>query len=96
MAASADERVQCSVVVRGVVQGVGFRFSTVRTASRLGLTGWVANSPDRSVRVVVEGRRGAVESLIAWLRRGPPAAEVVSVDVSWNSATGEFSGFGVR
>jgi acylphosphatase len=82
--------------VRGVVQGVGFRFSTVRTASRLDLTGWVANTPDRSVRVVAEGNRAAVESLIAWLRTGPPAAHVASVDTSWGPATGEFRGFGVR
>lgn len=83
-------------MVRGVVQGVGFRFSTVRTAARLGLTGWVANAPDRSVRVVAEGERVALESLVAWLRSGPPAAMVATVDVSWSPASGEFGSFGVR
>ena len=88
--------VRCSVVVRGVVHGVGFRFSTVRTASRLGLTGWVANAADGSVRVVAEGERASVESLVAWLHHGPPAAQVASVNTSWGSATREFGGFGVR
>lgn len=96
MDVGATELVRCSAVVRGIVQGVGYRFSTIRTAERLGVTGWVANAPDRSVRVVAEGERASVDALVAWLHRGPPAAEVASVEASWGAATGEFARFGVR
>jgi acylphosphatase len=96
MAGEDGDRVRCAAVVRGAVQGVGYRFSTIRMAERLGLSGWVANAPDRSVHVVAEGPRASVESLVAWLHRGPPAADVVSVDTTWGPAVGEFRGFGVR
>ena len=88
--------VRSAASVRGVVQGVGFRYSTIRAAERLGLEGWVSNMPDGSVEVVAEGDRSRLESLIAWLRTGPPAARVTSVGVSWEPATGEFVGFVVR
>lgn len=51
------------LVVRGRVQGVYFRASTRDEARRLGLTGWVRNEPDGSVRVLAEGPRAALEAL---------------------------------
>ncbi len=84
-----------SAVVRGRVQGVGFRYSAVREARRLGLRGTVANLPDGSVGVEAEGSRAALEALLAWLRRGPPGARVSGVDVSWGNASGRFTSFDV-
>jgi acylphosphatase len=62
--------------VAGMVQGVGFRYSTLRQAQRLGLQGYVRNLPDGSVEVVAEGEEGMLTRLTAWLRHGPPGAHV--------------------
>jgi acylphosphatase len=66
-------------VVRGVVQGVGFRHSAQATASRLGLTGWVCNLRDGSVEAHLEGSPPAVAAMVEWLRLGPPGAAVAGV-----------------
>lgn len=68
-------------VVRGGVQGVGFREATVRRADDLGVLGWVRNAEDGSVLVHAEGPEAAVEELVAFLRKGPRAAEVAEVEV---------------
>jgi len=72
------------MVVRGWVQGVAFRAATLDEARRIGgLSGWVKNLPDRSVEVLAEGERTAVEALLSWCRRGPPAARVEGVEATW-------------
>jgi DNA ligase D-like protein (predicted 3'-phosphoesterase) len=68
-------------VVRGQVQGVGYRDATLRRARRLGVMGWVRNGEDGSALVHAEGSKPAVESLVAFLREGPPAAAVSEVAV---------------
>lgn len=67
--------------VRGRVQGVGFRYATVRQARRLGAMGWVRNEGDGSVLVHAEGPEKAVEGLLAFLRKGPRGAQVDEVAV---------------
>ena len=79
-----SERARVRMVVRGWVQGVAFRAATLDEARRIGgLSGWVKNLPDRSVEVLAEGERTAVEALLSWCRRGPPAARVEGVDETW-------------
>jgi DNA ligase D-like protein (predicted 3'-phosphoesterase) len=68
-------------VVRGGVQGVGFRDATVRLARRLGVMGWVRNAEDGSVLAHAEGPGQAVEELLAFLRAGPRGARVAEVEV---------------
>lgn len=68
-------------VVRGRVQGVGFRYETVQRAHELGVLGWVRNEEDGSVRVHAEGEEAAVEELLAFLREGPGGAAVEEVEV---------------
>ena len=92
----ADRPVRLEAVVRGRVQGVGYRYFVLDEAARLDLRGWVANEFDGSVRCVAEGPRPALERLLASLRAGPPMARVESVTVTWSTATGEFADFGVR
>jgi acylphosphatase len=82
--------------IHGFVQGVSFRYYTIRQAQGLDLVGWVRNLWDGSVEVVAEGPRDSVDRLLSWLHRGPPAAEVDRVDVHWEQPTGEFSRFEVR
>lgn len=69
------------VLVSGRVQGVGFRWHTHSRAGELGLSGWVRNLPDGRVEAWVEGPEPAVEGLLAWLGKGPPAARVTGLEV---------------
>jgi acylphosphatase len=80
--------------ISGRVQGVGFRYSMVEEAERLGATGWVRNRRDGTVEAVVDGAEDAVAALIAWARRGPPAAQVSEVRVS--ETAGGFERFEAR
>jgi DNA ligase D-like protein (predicted 3'-phosphoesterase) len=66
-------------LVRGRVQGVGFRDAVVRRARELGVLGWVRNEDDGTVRVHAEGSPEAVQALVAFLHDGPPAAAVEAV-----------------
>ncbi len=72
---------QLSAVVTGRVQGVGFRRYVRRWARTLGLTGWVRNEPDGSVRVVAQGDPAALDRLARLLWGGPPTADVGAVAV---------------
>lgn len=83
-------------VVTGYVQGVSYRYYTRKMAQKLGLTGWVANSPDGSVRVVVEGPTHKLSDFNRYLLQGSPHAHVEHVRADWLDATGEFSGFTIR
>lgn len=74
-------RVRRRLVVRGVVQGVGYRWTAAGEAGRLGVAGWVRNRSDGTVEAVVEGDPEAVDAFVAWARRGPRGAAVTSVDV---------------
>jgi acylphosphatase len=69
------------VVVRGTVQGVGFRYSLARRAESAGVAGWVRNLPDGAVEAVLEGPAAAVDQLVRWCEGGPRLAEVTGVDV---------------
>jgi acylphosphatase len=87
------ETARARIRVKGVVQGVAFRQSTVWEADRLGLSGWVRNLPDGSVEALAEGPRERVESLVAWCWRGPPSAQVTDVQVAWAPPQGDLQGF---
>jgi acylphosphatase len=82
------------LLIRGRVQGVGFRFTMQRKARELELTGWVRNRNDGSVEAVIQGASAAVETMIAWARRGPPSALVAGVEVS--DVSGDYAGFEAR
>mgnify|MGYP001570994963 CR=1 FL=1 len=82
------------LTIFGQVQGVGFRYHFSQRAQRLGISGWVRNRRGGSVEAMIEGSPAAVESLLAWVRMGPPAASVERVEVS--AAEGSFAGFSLR
>ena len=58
------------VIVRGRVQGVGYRWEARSRAASLGVSGWVKNRPDGNVEAVFEGAAERVELLLRWCRRG--------------------------
>lgn len=74
--------------IAGRVQGVGYRDALRFEAQANGIAGWVRNRRDGSVEAVLQGSPAAVEKVLAWAKRGPPAARVV--DISAQAAQGEF------
>lgn len=68
------------LVIRGRVQGVGYRMAMVEAALALDATGWVRNRRDGTVEALVQGEAAPVAELLAWCRRGPPAARVTVID----------------
>lgn len=89
-------KTRAQIVVRGIVQGVNYRWFTQRRASDLGLTGFARNAADGSVQITLEGARELIEQLLEALRVGPSAAVVESVQVEWHAPSGEFDRFEVR
>jgi acylphosphatase len=83
------------VVVHGLVQGVFFRDSVRRQASRTGVSGWVRNTAEGAVEGVFEGAPEAVERLVTFCRDGPRGARVDRVEVIDEIAEG-ISGFSIR
>ncbi|MCL4848926.1 MAG: acylphosphatase [Acidobacteria bacterium] len=83
-------------VVRGRVQGVGFRFHTERRALAEGLSGFVRNRPDGTVEVEVEGEAEAVARFEWALGQGPPGARVDRLETTELAPTARAEGFTVR
>jgi len=83
------------LLIEGLVQGVCYRAFARDEAEALRLSGWVRNLPDGRVELVAEGPEEALQKLLAWCRRGPPAAHVRDLNARWSEATGEFTGFRV-
>ncbi len=71
------------LIARGRVQGVWFRAGTREQALQLGLCGWAKNCPDGTVEILAEGKKEILEQFINWCGKGPPAAEVSSLDIEW-------------
>ena len=83
-------------IVSGRVQGVAFRYHTVRTANPLGIVGWVRNLADGTVEVRAEGPRERLEQFAAWLEHGPDYSRVTGVALDWVEPSGDFASFEVR
>jgi acylphosphatase len=83
------------VTIHGKVQMVMFRDFIQRKARTLGLKGTVANLSDRSVEVVAQGPRDALDILVEHLHKGPFLARVLKVDVQWRKPKNKFGGFSI-
>jgi acylphosphatase len=93
---SESEQLRLHAIVKGRVQGVGFRAFVVENGIAFGATGWARNRWDGSVEVVAEGDRKTLENLLAALQRGPRISNVTQVDQEWSPASGEFRSFHVK
>jgi acylphosphatase len=89
-------KMRAMVTVRGLVQGVAFRYHTRHMAMLLKVTGWVRNLPNGDVQGCFEGNTRDVKALIDWCHDGPVHAEVESVMVENQEFRGEFEDFQVR
>ena len=82
-------------VVRGSVQGVNFRASTVREALHRAITGRVWNRVDGALELIAEGSGGALASLQSWLNEGPPGAQVTAVERTELGGKPRYEGFNI-
>lgn len=87
---------QVVLTIRGRVQGVFFRDSARRQAKKLGLTGWVTNQADGTVKITAEGPEKDLKQLVEWCYNGPIIARVDKVEISWQKATGQFNNFEIK
>lgn len=88
--------VAASIVVKGMVQGVGFRYYVFTRAVRIGLRGYVANLYNGDVEIEAEGERSLIEELLREVRVGPRAAHVADVAVNWKTPERRYQGFEIR
>jgi acylphosphatase len=94
---STDKSIEAKrYLVRGRVQGVGFRWFVEREAHMLGIAGWVRNNHDGSVEVLAQGTRDQLSGFHSRLREGPRAARVDAVDVSEAKPTSGLSSFRIE
>lgn len=70
------------MIIRGRVQGVGFRYNAKSLARNLGLSGYIKNLPDESVLIEVEGDEQIMDEFIQWCHHGPEHAIVENVEVN--------------
>ena len=95
--------VRVHVIIKGFVQGIGFRYFLKQKADELGLAGWVRNLPagrqgiqEGNVEAVFEGREDSVEKAIAVCKEGPPFANVEHVTVERSEANGNLQEFTIK
>ena len=84
------------LVIRGRVQGVGYRYSMVDAAQALNVTGWVRNRRDGTVEALVQGEAAAIDAILAWCSHGPPSARVDAIDTMAAEADAMLDSFGHR
>ncbi|MEW6295655.1 MAG: acylphosphatase [Candidatus Diapherotrites archaeon] len=84
------------LTAKGIVQGVGFRFSVSSYASGLGLTGFVRNLPNGNVEVIAEGKKEKLQKLIEFIRKGGHYARIEQVEERWLNAKNEFNSFEIE
>jgi acylphosphatase len=87
---------RAKLIIKGIVQGVNFRYYTQREARKYSVSGWVRNLADGSVAAVFEGEEEDVEAMVQWCRLGPPGAHVTELIVQPEEYRGEFQSFSVK
>lgn len=87
---------QVEIIVKGRVQGVGFRYFIQEKAIKLNLKGWIKNEDYDKVCIIAEGSEDSIKELINLSRKGPSLATVFDTDINYLEATEEFSDFTIR
>lgn len=84
------------IFVSGRVQGVFFRQNALKKAKSLGISGWIKNTKDGRVEAIIEGEEEKINTMIEWLRVGPPLARVKNIEIIWEKAKEEFQDFEIQ
>jgi acylphosphatase len=87
---------ELKAILKGRVQGVGFRYFTVKEAERLGLKGYVKNLPGGEVEIVAQGDKDSLKKLVSRVKEGPSAAVVKDVNTNYRPLQREYAGFNVK
>lgn len=87
--------VRYEIVFTGRVQGVGFRYTTVRVAQGFDLTGWVRNEPDGSVRCVIEGEKSELDRFLQGVKHAM-SVYIAEARVTESPAQGSLQGFSIQ
>jgi acylphosphatase len=88
--------VQFEIKITGRVQGVGFRYFVQKRASEFNIKGWVKNTRDGGVLVMVQGEEKDVETFLEHLRIGPSMARVRKLEKSQMPDLEDFTDFSIR
>ncbi len=94
--ADDQELQRVHIVVKGRVQGVGFRAHVQYSARQIGVTGWVRNVGYDTVEATGEGEREKLDRFVQAVKTGPVGSSVDESEVEWQNATGEWSDFQMR
>lgn len=76
-----------NIIVKGRVQGVGYRFSAKHAAEKMNITGTAKNLPDGSVEIYASGDETDIQNFVMWCSDGPIRArvnQVIAIDVPYN------------
>jgi acylphosphatase len=86
-------KIQANIIITGMVQGVVFRWFIKERADDLGVTGWVKNQPDGSVKILALGERNKIKELITAAEQGPRFAQIADIKVDWQKPKNKFTDF---
>ncbi|WP_027340596.1 acylphosphatase [Halonatronum saccharophilum] len=84
------------VLIKGKIQGVGYRANTHQKATQLGITGYIRNTTGSTIELVGEGEEESLNKLVDYLKVGPSGAEIEEIDVEWIEATGDHIRFAIK
>ncbi|MDW8360289.1 MAG: acylphosphatase [Candidatus Caldarchaeum sp.] len=93
MTGPGPAHIRAEIHVDGDVQGVGFRYYVRRIARRQGITGYVENLEDGSVKIVCESTEERIKQFLETIQQAPTPIHVAKTSASYSSATGEFKTF---
>ncbi len=85
-----------TLIIHGIVQGMGYRYTSRNEAQKRNFTGYVQNTDDGTVLLVAEGEEKDLKAFITWCYNGVGPALVTAIEEQWSAPTGEFSDFMIR
>ena len=85
--------IAAEMIISGKVQGVGYRYFTVKQADRFGLTGFVKNLPDGRVFVFAEGEKEIIQQFKTDLEKGPRFSRVENVEINFSEYKSKYKKF---
>jgi len=87
--------IRIHLIVKGKVQGVGYRNNAKRRADQLGLRGWIKNLSNGSVEIIAQGSEKKIEEFVAWCQKGPIISTVEEVQIEKQEPDTDFWDFKV-